>query len=160
MRYTVIFVSFLVVLMASCRKDEKPLGPGTISYTDFRDAKTGTYEMEVSVYHWQMGTTPYWTEDTILASVTKYDSLHPQDCYLNTGPVYDDAGETVYGMTIQVNSYCYTNCYLRLDDTIRPLADYHYYHTGYFTGDSLYFNLSGLGGLGGGTNYKLRGRKL
>ncbi|MBK6524188.1 MAG: hypothetical protein IPG07_00710 [Crocinitomicaceae bacterium] len=33
---------------------------------------------------------------------------------------------------------------------------YHYDHEGCFKGDSLYFNVTGLGGLGGGTNFYKR----
>ncbi|MGB1103874.1 MAG: hypothetical protein ACPG21_09620 [Crocinitomicaceae bacterium] len=49
---------------------------------------------------------------------------------------------------------------LNEDGTLEPLSGCHYGHSGHFIGnDSIYISLGGFGGLGGGWNYKIWGKK-
>lgn len=152
------FIYLLVELvLISCRKDEE-IPSNTPE--DFRDKYVGEYEFYVHSYHWQYGTVSYWVEDTIIGQVFKYDSLKSYTCVFNTFSPFDTPKETSAGLTIRFTESCHSHCYVNQDDTIRSAGGYHYFHEGYFKGDSLYFNVTGLGGLGGGTNYYTKGKKL
>lgn len=154
--------AFLYLLIAAalmaCRKDKTI--PSNIIQEDFRDKYVGEYELCVRSYHWQMGTDAYWEEDTLIGEVFKYDSTQNYSPVLNTSSPFDTPAETSSGLTIRFLAGAYSNCYVYQNDTIRSDGGYHYYHEGYFKGDSLYFNVTGLGGLGGGADYYTKGKKL
>lgn len=149
------------VVLISCRKDEEipPIPPKPIE-VDFRDNYVGEYELYVHSYHWQIVAPAYWLEDTIIGQVFKYDSTQSYSHVQNTFSPFSSQAETSFGLTIKFADNRYSHCYVYPDGTIRDTAGYHYAHEGYFKGDSLYFNVTGLGGLGGGVNYYTKGKKL
>jgi len=147
-----LFIFFLFVsIFISCRKDKE---------VDFRDKYIGEYELYVQSYHWQLGTDPYWLEDTIIGEVFKYDSTINYSYVQNTFSVFNDPSETYSGLTVRFTDYFHSHCYVFPSDTIRLATGYHYHHEGYFKGDSIYFNVTGLGSLGAGMNYYTKGKKL
>lgn len=153
------FIYLLIgVVLISCRKDEEI--PADINQEDFRDKYVGEYELYVHSYHWAVGTDAYWAEDTVIGEVFKYDSTQNYSSVLNTSSPFNTPAETNSGLTIRFIDGGYSHCYVYPNDTIRPHGGYHYDHEGYFKGDSLYFNVTGLGGMGGGVNYFTKGKKL
>jgi hypothetical protein len=151
------FVIFLLlgIVLISCRKDKI----GT-ELKDFRDIYVGEYELYVHSYHWYLGAYDYWLEDTIIGEVFIYDSTQSYSHVQNTFSPFNTPEETNFGLTIRFTNSYHSHCYVNENDTIRSAAGYHYSHQGYFKGDSLYFNVTGLGGLGAGSSYYTRGRKL
>ncbi len=153
-----LFIFFLVgVALISCRKDEK-IQPNATE--DFRDNYVGQYELYVHSQHWQLGSDAYRLEDTIIGQVFKYDSTQSYSHVQNTFSPFNNQTETSSGLTIRFTDDYHSHCYVYEDDTIRSDSGYHYFHEGYFKGDSLYFNVTGLGGLGGGANYYTKGKKI
>ncbi len=147
----IILISLFVFLI-SCRKDGQ-------KKNDFRANYIGEYELYVHSHHWQYNAYDYWTEDTIVGEVFIYDSTQSYSYLQNTFYPFTEE-EISNALTIRFTEFYHSYCYLQEDDTIRSAGGYHYSHSGYFTGDSLYFNVVGLGGLGGGSDYYTRGKKL
>jgi len=148
----------LISALSSCRKDEPVLIEEVIP--DFRMNYVGTYEMYIHSYHWQLGNYEYWQEETAIGKVFIYDFLGDSIDVMNIGQPFESEEELSSGITIMFKDSFYNNCYVRQNDTIRPYATAHYKHIGYFTDDSLYFDVTGLGGQGGGSDYFTKGRKL
>ena len=148
-----IALVILILCTTSCRKDE----PEKI---DFRESYVGEYEILVNSHHWQMGASDSWSEYTITGEIFIYDSSKNFSYVQNTFMPFEPSEGASHGLTIRFTDYYHSHFYLQEDDTIRWAGGYHYGHSGYFTGDSIYFNVTGLGGLGGGSNYYTKGRKL
>jgi hypothetical protein len=152
------FYLLIAVALIACRKDKTI--PSNSNQEDFRDKYVGEYQLYVHSYHWQMGTDAYWQDDTVIGEVFKYNSTQYYSNVQNTFSPFTTPAETSSGLTIRFTDSYHSHCYVYQNDTIRSEGGYHYDHEGYFKGDSLYFNVTGLGGLGGGTNFYTKGKKL
>ena len=158
----ILYLLFGLVLV-SCRKDEYlPQDEVDLPQdeVDFRQKYVGEYQLYVHSHHWHLGAYDYWAEDTVIGEVFIYDSTETYPYVQNTFSPFNSPEETNSGLTIRFTDYYHSHCYVYQNDTIRPANGYHYSHSGHFAGDSLYFNVIGLGGLGAGSDYYTMGKKL
>lgn len=152
----IFFVVIIIISVLGCRKDSPVI---FVSPPAYGEKYVGTYDMEVKRYNWMMGTPSTWSTFTTLGAVYIYDSTATYPGILNTFSPFENLNDKKNGLTIRIMSNQHTRCVLELNDTIRTIGGYHYHHDGYFKGDSLYFNITNLGGLGGGSSYYARGKK-
>lgn len=149
-----------LLFLHSCMKEKTQPPINHVVEADFRENYIGAYEMHVNGYHWKMGEDSYWTNDTVIGEVFVYDSSAVIPNIQNTFSPFNNSAETAQGLTIKFTNTYHSHCFIKKDDTIRNAEGYHYKHSGYFTPDSIYLNVTGLGSLGGGSDYFTKGRKL
>lgn len=145
-----LIISTVLFIITSCQKEEIP--PMTLP--DYRENYTGNYEYELIVYSWQMGQ-PSSYDTSINQGLIRFYEYGDYDSNLYSS---EETGDTSNTIAIEFGPMITSE--VTTDGLLVEKFGYHYHHQGYFVQDSIYFSVTGLGGLGGGADYYVRGAKL
>lgn len=154
---TMFGIAFLAVQSSCIRQEQgEPVYPGPWD-TDYRKEFTGAYDFTVVEQYWIMGLPTTYDTTVYSGSV----NLFVEGDNLTDLSSFDLPGENEdLKVTIEFLPGSRITPEILESGEFLPKAGYHYSHSGSFLpSDSVQFSVSGLGGLGGGTNYFIRGKK-
>ena len=143
--YSLLCLTFFILAFQNCEKDEN----------DFRSVYYGYFNFTVIYESWSIiGPTTY---DTIKYSgvIRKFVQSDSDSDYYNEDDSKEDPNKKI---TIEFLKKTILTSVITNDGQLIPKGASHYYHEGGFMNrDTIKFSLTGLGGLGMGTNFYVKG---
>ncbi len=129
----------------------------TIEVRDYRTKYIGTFSFKIITESWSIAAPPVFDTSYYIGAVRKYEPNDSQnDLFYD-----DDSGENPdRKITIAFKNNRKITSLLNIDGSLVPKSGYHYHHEGGYTDtNSINFIVVGLGGLGGGVNYQVEGKR-
>lgn len=127
----------------------------SIEIKDFRTKYLGDFSFKVVTESWMLGQPTTYDTSFYNGVIRRYELIDSEnDLYID-----DDSDENPNEkITIEFKQNTKITSLLNSDGSLVSKSGYHYGHQGRFTDiDTIVFSIGGLGGLGGGLNYKVEG---
>jgi hypothetical protein len=147
MKKTFSFALLIIIITIACEKDKD----------DFRDKYTGNFKFSVVSEHWIYGQPTVYDTFTYQGAVWKYKD---ED---GAGTLYtsdDTVTNFAKSLSIEFMQDGIIITEITEDGMFIEKSGYHYHHIGGFISpDEMELVVEGLGGLGQGVNYEIRGKR-
>jgi hypothetical protein len=144
-----LFYASLMLSLVSCKKDD----------LDYRTKYTGNFDFTVIEEFWLLGQPTQFDTSTFTGTIRKFSiedvaiDLDENDFHYNT---IDDEKR----ITITFSENKMITPEIADDGTFMLIQAHHYFHEGGFIdNDKIEFSITNLGGLGGGWNYYVSGKR-
>jgi hypothetical protein len=138
-----LFISLLPMMFFSCEKD------------DSRIQYLGNFRFTISSEKWQLGQ-PTTNESSVYNGLVR--KFKPTDSETDLYPEDDSGENSNEKITIEFMQGGKITTLLTDEGALADKYAAHYHHSGRFTHiDTLVFTVTGLGGLGGGVNFSVKG---
>lgn len=129
----------------------------SVEIRDFRIKYLGDFNFRVITKSWIFGQPTTYDTSFYTGVIRKYELTDSEnDLYID-----DDSDENPdEKITLEFKQNTKITSLINENGILTPKSGYHYYHQGEFTDiDTISFSIGGLGGLGGGWNYEVKGIK-
>jgi len=122
---------------------------------DYRNSYLGDFNFTVIEEYWLMGEPTVYDTLNYLGIIKEYAAPDSENDFF----VEDDSAEDpMRKISIEFLENKHITSEIIIGGELISKSGYHYHHEGTFIGnDTIKFVLSGLGGLGGGINYEIKG---
>jgi hypothetical protein len=149
---TINIVFLLLFQSCSKKKDQE------ISQSDFRLPYLGNFTFQIIQNNWMMGQAPTYDTTYYQGNIRIFDKT---DTELDMSSFDNESEIDSKRITIQFKNNLMITPEITIKGEFIEKNGYHYGQSGNFIGnDSIYFYIGGLGGLGGGTNFTVRGHRI
>ena len=143
------FLSLLILLFViSCRKDE-------IRINDFREKYYGNFYFKIITESWMLCQPTTYDTSYYNGVIRRYELVDSENDMFSDNDSNENPNEKI---TIEFIKKGKITSLINENGVLIPKAGYHYSHIGEFIHvDTINFNIGGLGGLGGGWAYEVKG---
>lgn len=146
---------FIIDAIAYDNKGDTGVARIQIEINDYRIKYFGNFYFKIITEHWMLGKPNTYDTTFYNGLIRKYVSTDSNDDLYSS----DDSNENpIEKITIEFKQNTKITTILTTNGNFADKYGYHYGHSGKFTHiDTIEFTIGGLGGLGGGWNYNVKG---
>lgn len=144
-----LFYASLILLLGSCKKEEQ----------DFRTKYTGDFDFTVIEEFWLLGQDTL-SDTSIFAGTIRKFSIEDDTLDLDGNEFHYNTLDPDKRITITFSDKKIITPEITDEGVFMLIQSHHYFHKGSFDDtDNIDFSITGLGGLGGGWNYYVSGKR-
>ncbi len=144
-----LFYASLMLSLVSCKKDD----------LDYRTKYTGNFDFTVVEEFWLLGQPTQFDTSTFTGTIRKF-SIEDEAIDLDENDFHYNTIDDEKRITITFSENKMITPEITDEGVFMLIQTHHYFHEGCFIdADSIAFTISNLGGLGGGYNYYVSGKR-